>query len=100
MSKINEILKYIGAPYQISTIDNEPILYRQFENLEFEVSGLHKRSMNCTVYVWLTSPHRELIGIYSGIRTIEDLKDVLGYCSVKYQNVLSRIQVEREGQTE
>lgn len=100
MSKINDILEYIGAPYRLSTIDKEPIIYRQLENLEFEVSGLHKRSMDCTVHIWMTSPHRELISIYGGIHTKEDLKDLLGYCSVKYQNVLSRIQVEREGQTE
>lgn len=100
MSKINRILEYLGPPYCLSTIDGEPVIYRKFENIEFEVSGVHKQSMNCVIYVWMTYPHRELVGIYSGIRTIEDLKDVLGYCSVKYQNVLSRIQVERESQTE
>ena len=100
MHKINEILEYLGSPYQISTIDNEPVIHRQLDNFELEVSGLHKNSMDCTIYVWVNSPHRKLAGIYSGIRTKEDLKDLLGYCSVKYQNVLSRIQVEREGQTE
>lgn len=99
MAKINEILEYLGSPYHISTIDNEPVIQRQLDNFELEVSGLHKNSMDCTIYVWMSSPHRELIGIYSGIRTKEDLKDLLGYCSVKYQNVLSRIQVEREDLT-
>lgn len=99
MTKINKILEYLGPPYHISTIDNEPVIHRQLDKFELEVSGLHKKSMNCTVYVWICSPHRELIGIYRGIRTKEDLKDLLGYCAVKYQNVLSRIQVEREDQT-
>lgn len=40
------------------------------------------------------------MGIYSHIKSNEDLKDLLGYCSVKYQNLFSRILVEREGQTE
>lgn len=100
MAKINGILEYLGSPYHISTIDNEPVIHRQLDNFELEVSGLHKSSMNCIVYVWMISPHRKLIGIYREIHTKEDLKDLLGYCSVKYQNVLSRIQVEREGQTE
>lgn len=99
MSKINEILEYLGSPYHISTIDNEPVIYRQLDNFALEISGLHKKSMDCTIYVWMGSPHRELLGIYRGIHTKEDLKDLLGYCSVKYQNVLSRIQVEREDQT-
>lgn len=30
--------------------------------------------------------------------TIPFLKDLLGYCAVRYQNLLSRIQVEREDQ--
>lgn len=99
MSKINEILEYLGSPYHISNMDHEPVICRQLDNFELEVSGLHKKSLDCTIYVWMNSPHRKLMGIYSGIRAKEDLKDLLGYCSVKYQNVLSRIQVEREDQT-
>lgn len=100
MAKINEILEYLGLPYHISIIDKEPVVYRQFDNIEIEVSGLHKKAMNCTIYVWMTSPHRELMGIYSNIRTKENLKDLLGYCAVKYQNLLSQIHVEREDQIE
>ncbi len=99
MARINKTLEYLGEPYHISNIDNEPVIHRQLDNFEFEVSGLHKPSMDCTLYVWMVHPHRELLAVYSGIRTKEDLKDLLGYCSVKYQNVLSRIQVEREDQT-
>lgn len=99
MSKINEALEYLGMPYQIRIIDKEPVIYRKLNDFEFEVSGLHKSAVNCTVYVWRNSPHQEIIGIYSGIRSFDDLKDFLGYCSVKYQNLLSKIQVEREDQT-
>lgn len=96
MSKINEVLAYLGKPYSITTIDLEPVIYRALDGYEFEISGLHKKNMDCTLYVWATAPHRRIVGIYSNIRSCEDLKDLLGYCSVKYQNLLSRIQVERE----
>lgn len=98
MAQIDDILRYLGQPYTIKTIDFEPVIYRLLDGFEFEVSGLHKRKLDCTVYVWMTSPHRELMVIYSGIKDKDDLKDLLGYCSVKYRNLLSRIQVEREDQ--
>lgn len=99
MALIDDTLKFLGQPYCVQSIDSEPVIYRFLGQFEFEVSGLHSRTMNCTLYVWRTTPCRELVGIYSSIKTKEDLKDLLGYCSVKYQNLFSRIQVEREDQT-
>lgn len=95
MALIDETLNFLGAPYCIRNIDLEPVIYRSLAQYEFEVSGLHCKKMDCTLYVWRTSP-RELAGIYSGIKSKEDLKDLLGYCAVRCQNLLSRIQVERE----
>lgn len=100
MDYIPDVLAYLGPPYRASTRDNEPVIIRILDHFEFEISGLHRPKMNCILYVWMTRPRRELMGIYSGIKSKEDLKDLLGYCSVKYQNVLSRIQVEREDQIE
>ena len=99
MAMIDDVVAYLGKPYTIATIDHEPVIHRTLKNFELEVSGLHKHAMNCVVYVWLTNPLKELIGIYENIRSKEDLKDILGYCSVKYQNLLSQIRVAREGQT-
>lgn len=99
MNKIDEILSYLGTPYFIATRDGEPVICRTLENFEFEISGLHKNRLNCSLYVWMTHPHSELMGIYHNIQSKEDLRDLLGYCSVKYQNLFSRIQVEREDQT-
>ena len=98
MALINDTLSYLGQPYCIWNIDFEPVIYRSIGQYEFEVSGLHSKTMNCTLYVWRTSPSHELVGIYSDIKTKEDLKDLLGYYAVKYQNLLSRIRVEREDQ--
>lgn len=36
MSKINDILEYIGAPYRLSTIDKEPIIYRHLKILSLK----------------------------------------------------------------
>lgn len=97
MALIEDVLSFLGPPYCIRSIDREPVIYRSIGQYEFEVSGLHCKKMDCILYVWRTVPH-ELVGIYSGIKTKEDLKDLLGYCAVKYQNLLSRIQAEREDQ--
>lgn len=96
MRKIDEVLKYLGAPYSITTIDGEPVIYRSFKGFDFEVSGINGRSKNYTLYVWRTIPSTEVIGVYSGIQGNEALKDILGYYAVKYQNLISRIRVERE----
>lgn len=100
MNKINEILNYLGTPYFITTRDNEPIICRTLKDFEFEISVLHKKVLDCSLYVWMLHPHRELMGIYHNIQSKEDLRDLLGYCAVKYQNLFSRIQVEREDQIE
>ena len=99
MALIDDTLNFLGLPYCIRNIDLEPVIYRSMVQYEFEISRLHGNTVNCALYVWRKSP-RELVGIYSNIKTKEDLKDLLGYCSVKYQNLFSRIRVEREGQTE
>ena len=96
MDYIQDVLAYLGPPYHTSIRDHEPVILRSLDHFEFEISGLHQAKMNCILYIWMTHPHQELMGIYSGIKSKEDLKDLLGYCSIKYQNVLSRIQVERE----
>ncbi len=98
MPQIDETLGYLGEPYFITEMDGEPVISRTLEDFEFEVSGLHKKKFNCSLYVWMTHPHRELMGIYHDIQSKEDLKDLLGYCAIRYQNLFSRIQVEREDQ--
>lgn len=95
MTKIQSTLSYLGKPYELTTIDGEEVIYRKLSNgYEFEVSGIHGSSKTCTIYVW--SPARTVVGIYSSIQFPESLKDVLGHLAFKYQNLTSEIQVERE----
>lgn len=96
MPKIENILRYLGAPYSITEIDGEEVIYRSFTNFDFEVSGINGRSNSFTLYVWDTTSTPTIIGTYSNIRGKENLKDVLGFYAVKYQNLISEIQVERE----
>lgn len=97
MKKIESILNYLGAPYCVTKIDGEEVIYRSFINFDFEVSGINGHSDNFTLYVWDTTSTPVIIGIYSNIKGKENLKDILGFYATKYQNLLSDIQVEREG---
>lgn len=92
MKKINQLLSYLGEPYDIQNFDGEECIHRKLGIYEFEVSGTHTNY--CTLYVWTSSP-REVIAIYKNIPT-ENLKDILGYYATVYQNLLEQIRVERE----
>lgn len=97
MRFIEQVCQYLGAPYSVSAIDTEEVIYRKLnDDFEIEVSGVHAKKQTYSIYVWQIRPHRELVGIYHNICGREALKDALGYCSVKYRNLLREIQVERE----
>ena len=96
MKTVDIIRDYLGDPYVVTTIDQEAVVYRNLGNgYDFEVSGAHSLNGPFTLYVWAEHPRR-IVGIYSHIRGRKNLKDVLGYCAVKYQNLLAEIQIERE----
>lgn len=92
MKRIEQLLRYLGDPYDIVNFDGEDCIHRIFANYEFEVSGTDHKC--CTLYVWTLVP-KEVIAIYKNIPT-ENLKDVLGYYAAKYQNLPCQIQVERQ----
>ena len=97
MRKIDKVCQYLGEPYTITQTDTEDVISRNLGNgYSFEVSGVHSGHETCSVYVWQIIPHKELVGVYHGIHGKQDLKDVLGYCAFKYQNLQEKIQVERE----
>ncbi len=99
MTKLQSVLTYLGHPYSTNTIDGEDIIYRKLSNnYEFEVSGIHGNSRDCTIYVW--DELQRIVGVYSKVQYPETLKDFLGYLAVKYQNLTSEILAEREDQTE
>lgn len=94
---VDKMVDYLGEPYSAFVIDGEKVVYRQLnDDFDFEISGVRPGKNLYSVYVWRLNPHREIVGVYHGIRGAEALKDFLGYCAVKYGNRLSSIQVERE----
>ena len=92
MKQIEKILQTLGEPYDIKAFDGEDCIHRKFSNYEFEVSGTHRKY--CTLYVWTITP-RSVVDIYENIPT-DNLKDILGYYSCKYQNLLEQIRVVRK----
>lgn len=93
---INAACQYLGEAYYIAKRDTVESICRTInERFEFEVCGFFGMG-TYTVNLWQYSPHRELLAIYSGIKSLEDLRDTLGYLAFKYQNLSERIRVERE----
>lgn len=85
----------LGPLYRIEPRDKVPSIVRCVNNsLEFEITGPFSGG-SLTVNLWLTSPHRELLAIYSGLTSEADLADTIGYLSFRYQNLRERIRVER-----
>lgn len=94
---VDKMVAYLGEPYSASIIDGERVVYRRLnENFDFEVSGICQGKKLYSLYVWRHNPHREIVGVYHNIRGSEVLKDLLGYCAVRYGNLLNDIQVERQ----
>lgn len=98
MSLLQKLVSSLGNPYIVRRLDRESIIYRRLDNgYELEVSGIRSMSGKCCLYVW-KEVLRVLTGIYSDI-PVKDLKDALGHCAFKYQNLSEKIRVEREDQT-
>lgn len=97
MKNIEKVRQYLGEPYTITMIDGEEVIYRDLGNgFDFEVSGVRTGSETYSLYVWETIPHKEIVGVYHKIHGAQELKDVLGYCAFRYQNLREKILVERE----
>lgn len=96
ISKLKMVCEFLGPMYEVKKIDQVETVYRRINDAyEFEITGFFSRKP-FTVNLWQITPHRELMVIYSGIQTKEDLADVLGYLAFKCKNLSSQIQVERE----
>lgn len=96
LAALKSVCDFLGPLYTVKKIDAVETIYRKVnERFEFEVAGFFG-TREMTINLWQIQPHRELMAIYSGIRTKEDLSDTLGYLAFKYQNLSARIQVERE----
>lgn len=93
---LREICEFLGPMYSIRIIDGVESVFREInDRFEFEVCCFSGEK-HMTVNLWQRRPHIELLAVYSGIATKEDLADTLGYLAFKYKSLREKIQVERE----
>ncbi len=96
LQHLKETCAFLGPMYSVRVIDGVESIYRRVNDaFDFEVIGFFGTG-TMTVNLWQRKPHTDLMAIYSGIRSKEDLADTLGYLSFKYQNLQEKIRVERE----
>lgn len=96
LKAIQNACKILGPMYSIKVIDGDESIYRKInEFFDLEVCGFFG-GQSITVNVWQRQPHTELIAIYKGISSIDDLADVLGYLAFRCKNLQEKIHVERE----
>lgn len=96
MDKLERICRLLGPMYFIAERDGVACICRNINNrFEFEVTGFFG-TKTLTINLWQKKPWSELLAIYSGITTSEELADTLGYIAFKYQNLQEKIQIERE----
>lgn len=96
MKLLNDVCTFLGPMYSVRVIDGVESIYRKVnDSFEFEVTGFFG-AKTMTVNLWQRKPHTELMAIYTGITSKEDLADTLGYLAFRYQNLSERIRVERE----
>lgn len=96
LKRLQDTCKFLGPLYSIKVIDYAETIYRKVNDAyELEVCGFFGPE-TYTVNLWQRIPHTELMSIYSGISSKEDLADTLGYLAFRCQNLSARIQVERE----
>ena len=84
MEKLREPIKKVadalGKHYTLMRIDEDWCLYRDLGNgydIEVNLRGTRKISIQATIYVWQVRDQLKVIEIVQGIKDIEDLKDIL-----------------------
>ena len=84
MKKPKELIKQVavavGEDYTLMLIDDEWCLYRDLGNgydIEVNLSGTKKLTLNATVYVWQVRDQLKVIETIEGIGNIEGLRCIL-----------------------
>ena len=84
--RIKDICTYLGEPYTLNYIDFENVVYRDLGAYDIEVSGLDnsKSSFLADIYVWSKTPGRQIVHIVRNVKSLLDLKDLLGAIACHY----------------
>ena len=89
---LEKLREFLGGEFSIVNIDTAPSLQRIL-NSEYGIEIFKADTYN--LCVWKTTPIIQVC-IYNEITDPQVLKDLVGYVSVKYQNLFSQIHVECE----
>lgn len=87
MNNLEKLAQELGAPYTITTIDNERVLYCNInQNYEIEVSGLDniRKHPSIVVYIWQKSPQIKCVETLEGLHSKSLLADTLVELRHKY----------------
>ena len=84
MKKVTEKMKQLeatlGCQYTLMFIDEDWCLYRDLGNgydIEINLKGTRKASLNATVYVWQVRDQLKVIQSIEGIENVGDLRSIL-----------------------
>lgn len=96
MKKVTEQMRQLeaalGYKYTLMFIDEDWCLYRDLGNgydIEINLKGTRRASLNATVYVWQVRDQLKVIRSVEGISDVETLRRVLR-CVVNQTNRLAR----------
>ena len=84
--RIKNACDYLGEPYTLNYIDFENVIYRDLGEYDIEVSGLDnsKSSFFADIYVWSKPPGRQIVHTVRNVKSLSDLKDLLGAIACSY----------------
>ena len=77
---IKKVVDTLGEQYTLMCIDEDWCLYRDLGNgydIEVNLSGTKKLTLNATVYVWQVRDQLMVIETIEGISNIEELRRIL-----------------------
>lgn len=83
-------LNQLNPIYSIKIIDREQCLYHKINDYyDIEVSGLNnqKKSAECTIFVWLIKPYRDLVEIIPVGNNLSVLSDTLAEIRNRYRTL-------------
>lgn len=91
-SKIKNLCFQLGCPYNIKIIDLENVIYRELnDNFDIEISGLdnNRKNIQADIHVWSKQYGLKIVETAEAYNIIQ-LKDLLGYLSIKYSRIVSQ----------
>ena len=96
---IKKVVDALGEQYTLMRIDEDWCLYRDLGNgydIEVNLHGTKKLTLNATVYVWQVRDQLKVIETIEGIQSIEDLRRILrGVVNKTDRQAASRNKVYR-----